>query len=131
MMNAEIKTKWLENLRNGEYKKGKYALRNNANHFCCLGVLCDMYMTETGDGEWREAGSFVTDVGTPEESTQGSTLPPKVQEWAGLPNHNPEVVYSGELGEEFLAEYQFVSVAAINDSSDSFEVVANLIEKSL
>ena len=31
--------KWIEKLRSGDYKQGKYALCNLDNKFCCLGVL--------------------------------------------------------------------------------------------
>lgn len=41
-MQVELKTKWLEKLRSGEYKQGKFSLRNQDDEFCCLGVLCDI-----------------------------------------------------------------------------------------
>lgn len=40
-MNAEIKTKWLEALRNGKYQQCTGVLQNNGS-FCCVGVLCDV-----------------------------------------------------------------------------------------
>jgi hypothetical protein len=40
-MNPEIKAKWIAALRSGEYAQGRYALRDG-DHFCCLGVLCDV-----------------------------------------------------------------------------------------
>ena len=33
--------KWVEALRSGKYKQGKYRLKTNDYH-CCLGVLCDV-----------------------------------------------------------------------------------------
>lgn len=36
----EIRAKWLEALRSGNYKQGKFGLRTG-DTFCCLGVLCD------------------------------------------------------------------------------------------
>lgn len=40
-MNAELKAKWVEALRSGEYRQGEGRLYDNAtNTFCCLGVLC-------------------------------------------------------------------------------------------
>lgn len=41
-MKVALKTKWLEKLRSGEYKQGKYCLRDYKDEFCCLGVLCDI-----------------------------------------------------------------------------------------
>lgn len=40
-MNREWKKKWIETLRSGKYKQGQRELRNG-DHFCCLGVLCDL-----------------------------------------------------------------------------------------
>lgn len=37
-MDAELKKKWVEALRSGEYKQGTGWLRKN-DKFCCLGVL--------------------------------------------------------------------------------------------
>lgn len=63
-MNADIKRKWVEALRSGEYKQGRQQLRTASDEFCCLGVLCDVvgvrwvqdaklrgYMAETDDDE--------------------------------------------------------------------------------
>jgi hypothetical protein len=44
-MDAEIKTKWVEALRSGNYKQTKAGLRKGDN-FCCLGVLCDVVSPE-------------------------------------------------------------------------------------
>lgn len=41
-MKTEIKTKWVEALRSGDYTQGKHVLRTKDNNFCCLGVLCDI-----------------------------------------------------------------------------------------
>lgn len=41
-MTPELKTKWLEALRSGNYKQGQNRLRHKDETFCCLGVLCDV-----------------------------------------------------------------------------------------
>lgn len=51
-MEASLKAKWIEALRSGKYKQGRWALRTKADDFCCLGVLCDV----SGVGEWEENG---------------------------------------------------------------------------
>ncbi|EKS37796.1 hypothetical protein [Afipia clevelandensis] len=38
-MNAELKKKWIEALRSGEYEQGRNYFEK-AGKFCCLGVLC-------------------------------------------------------------------------------------------
>lgn len=41
-MNKELKNKWLEALRSGEYKQGVNFLRNIGDNYCCLGVLYEV-----------------------------------------------------------------------------------------
>lgn len=49
-MDQELKTKWLEALRSGDFKQGASALSKNGKH-CCLGVLCEI---AGRDDDWRE-----------------------------------------------------------------------------
>ncbi len=51
-MEASLKAKWIEALRSGKYKQGRWALRTKPDHFCCLGVLCDV----SSFSEWEENG---------------------------------------------------------------------------
>lgn len=60
-MNKEIKEKWLEALRSGEYKQGREHLRDESNQFCCLGVLCDIVDPKG----WTDAFSFRGSSGEP------------------------------------------------------------------
>ena len=39
-MNAELKAKWVEALRSGEYRQCREQLHGFENQYCCLGVLC-------------------------------------------------------------------------------------------
>ncbi len=41
-MDAQLKAKWVEALRSGEFKQGHYELKNEDDdtRYCCLGVLC-------------------------------------------------------------------------------------------
>lgn len=41
-MVKEYKKKWIEALRSGNYKQGKFALKRD-NRYCCLGVLCNIH----------------------------------------------------------------------------------------
>ena len=49
-MKPSIKKRWLEALRGGKYKQGRNYLRakdkNGELHYCCLGVLTDLYIKE-------------------------------------------------------------------------------------
>ena len=51
-MKPEIKQKWINALRSGEYEQGRKSLRDR-NKYCCLGVLCDLHAKETGN-KWVE-----------------------------------------------------------------------------
>ncbi len=52
-MNRELKKRWVEALRSGQYKQGQKQLRPDADTFCCLGVLCDL-LDANG---WKNLGS--------------------------------------------------------------------------
>lgn len=50
-LRPEVKRKWLEALRSGEYKQGRSYLHyqqagSGEERFCCLGVLCDLAVRE-------------------------------------------------------------------------------------
>lgn len=63
-MPAELKTKWLEALRSGEYKQGRGFLYHPAtDSYCCLGVLkevSDGDLKKTFRSVYREGGCLPT-----------------------------------------------------------------------
>jgi hypothetical protein len=90
-MKAEIRGKWAAKLESGRYAQAAGALRRG-DSFCCLGVLCELFREETGEGEWvgalpggqyrfvaRGCGSAVA-------------LPVSVRDWAGLDDTNPVLI---------------------------------------
>lgn len=120
-MKPEIKEKWLIALRSGEYKQTRHALRivssdaeeSGDYSYCCLGVLCDLYIRETGLGKW-DGGAFVSSSG----ARGDALLPTTVIAWAGMNSS------SGRFG---LSHKDCLS--NINDRSDDFELVIEAIEK--
>lgn len=46
-MNPELKARWVEALRSGEYEQGYAKLRSTDDTYCCLGVLYDIDV-----GDW-------------------------------------------------------------------------------
>lgn len=113
-MNQRIKSLWVEKLRSGEYEQGRHQLKSG-NKFCCLGVLCNIYLKENGK-EW--------DI--EENGWSGFLLlPPDVRIWAGLPDINPEVSCSFVNGPENR------KLSSLNDTGASFLQIANWIEASL
>ena len=115
-MRAKVKRLWLKALRSGEYKQGRTALQPNEGEFCCLGVLCEVYRKETGDGRWTKYGTFVA-----EDSEDACVLPDAVIAWAGLDSDTPR------LGPRKNSAY----ATTLNDNGRSFSYIADRIEKYL
>lgn len=115
-MDARVKGLWVKALRSGEYEQGKQALHPNGK-FCCLGVLCDLYLKETGNGEWEENGMFRVN----KYDYNDAELPEAVMEWAGLDDPNPT------LGTHKNAR----TAATLNDRNETFYYIATRIEKAL
>jgi len=58
-MIPEIKEKWINALRSGEYEQIRGALRREEG-FCCLGVLCDIINTDCWFGNtWRRESGWL------------------------------------------------------------------------
>lgn len=107
-MDLEVKTKWIESLRSGEYKQGRGRLRGELNgevKYCCLGVVCDILNV----GKWNSLSEF---------------------EYAG----QPRVSYPNtEFLELIDLKYdEAKNLAYLNDQLGwSFKKIANWIEESL
>lgn len=105
-MDQEIKAKWLEALRGGQFRQATGILRSRDDKYCCLGVLCQIVEPERWgqfpDGGWRhgEVRSGMPDI--------------DVTEKAGINDHE-------EIG----------VLANMNDDGASFAVIADYIEKTL
>lgn len=112
-MNKEIKKKWVEALRSGKYKQGKLVLKIH-DSFCAAGVLCDLYIRETGQ-EWEEHNQNIYRI-----HGQADYIPEEVQEWADLSLYNPMFYYNNE----------FISLTALNYDTNFLEV-ADVIEEHL
>lgn len=127
--NRRVIRRWVNALRSGKYKQVKYNLRTKEG-FCCLGVLCDLYIRskagKKAGAKWRKVSydndSFViVNAGSswdPNGSEEGDLLPIKVAEWAGLEDADPRLGKSSERA------------SSLNDARKySFRRLANLIEK--
>jgi hypothetical protein len=131
-MNSEVKAKWLQALKSGEYRQTRDTLRSPNNGYCCLGVLCDVYNKEVG-GYWQwehgssETYSFAIEV---DDDNGGITfdsaeteLPLCVMEWAGLDDVNPQAETINEEG-----EIAYDTLAGLNDSGHDFKFIADVID---
>jgi hypothetical protein len=125
-MRQGIAEKWVAALRSGEYEQTAGFLQTREG-YCCLGVLCDLHLRETGRGEWRPPGSgdsphtrcYRDDLGVDGEYTP----PPGVREWADMVD-DPKVFFRHRLGTEMRDE-----IANLNDGGYTFAQLADLIEE--
>jgi len=112
-MNLQIKQKWVDALRSGEYQQTQERLRKE-DGFCCLGVLCDLYGKEN-NVEWNLANNGHNY----EFQDKESHLPSSVIEWSGVEDHNPYII--GGIG----------TLSGLNDKGFIFNEIADLIEEHL
>lgn len=106
IMDADVKKKWVEALRSGDYKQGRAMLRPSKDRYCCLGVLCEVLEIEYPMNRYN--------------------LPYRALVLSGLSAESPTVVKDGTT----------VSLALLNDGFDgkeslSFPEIADLIEEQL
>ena len=111
-MNPQIKQKWVDALRSGEYQQTQERLRKE-DGFCCLGVLCDLYIKEN-NVEWE-----INEDDMYRYEKHSAVLPPSVVEWAGVEDSNPYV--NGGIG----------TLSGLNDKGFTFNEIAGLIEEHL
>lgn len=117
-MNPEVKKLWIDALRSGKYKQGKSELRASPDHYCCLGVLCDLYVQLKPEGfpegQWEEKanGGFVL-------FKKSDFIPPQVLEWAQTQTR------SGV----FCTNQGLDALSSANDRGVSFDGIAKLIEE--
>jgi hypothetical protein len=114
-MNPEVKAKWLQALRSGEYKQCEGKLKSQYEDgtcaYCCLGVLSDIHAKETEQGDWVDGAIYRDSTG----DTEMGVLTKGVRVWAGLSKSNPDARSS--------------SVAELNDGGVSFAHLADIIEE--
>lgn len=140
-MNPEIKQKWLEALKSGQYQKGKSWLKQNVMgviQYCCLGVLCELYKESTGKGEWR-GGDKRELIFYPNEKisdSSDSVLPIAVRQWADIGDGNGIFIPNEEdkkkvskLLPKIIAEESTLTCLNDRGPSEDFSDVIPFIEK--
>ena len=118
-MNPDIKAKWLEDLRSGEFTQGKGYLTRvtpDGEKDCCWGLLCRLAVTAGIIG----AGQYDDDAEDAISYDGGIEMPTeKVLDWAGIPPR--AVAVSGKVtcletlndGTSSLGQYSFAQIADI------------------
>lgn len=91
-MNAEVKKLWVEALRSGDYLQGRLSLRNEKNEYCCMGVLCDIYLQEHPKvpGSPETNWEYKDEIDKYQIDGEGNYLPEEVMKWAGLESKDPQ-----------------------------------------
>lgn len=121
-MNPEIKRRWIERLRSGQYRQGKNLLHNPGDDtYCCLGVLCEIAVEDgviTKNGE--RLGTVFGDSTT--------FLSSAVLQWADLNPAYPGVA----ITDPESSNSSLTSLAYMNDDRGlDFNEIADIIEEQL
>lgn len=112
-MKKSIAKIWVAALRSGEFKQGKNVLHDiSTNTHCCLGVLSDIaFVKGVCDYSVNNYNNAVYD------EHDNDLLCDSVREWSGLKTDNGYTENNRKL-------------CVMNDNGDSFETIANFIEKN-
>ena len=113
-MKKNLKKLWIEALRSGKYKQGKYRLSTDkGNAFRCLGVFCDVYAKNYPNDNlfhWDPVNGIATYEGVP----SNLSLPRSFKRYIEL-----------DIGKEN------VLIDLNDDDNATFAQIANQIEKNL
>lgn len=112
MANIENIQKWVDALRNGQYRQSSHFLRTDKG-YCCLGVACDL---AAKDGVHLHISE--TNMIWSYEGRTGS-LPENVQSWLDIDEGDPDLDKGGET----------FTCSELNDTEQaSFPEIASWIE---
>lgn len=91
-MNPEVKEEWVAALESGVYPQGKGKLTSLDGKYCCLGVLCKLYL------KYHDDLSVSTNSDRVSYDGEGAYLPGKVAAWAGIVNFEDQT-FLGDLND--------------------------------
>lgn len=125
-VNRDAIRKWVDALRSGEYEQGTGTLHPDGQ-YCCLGVACEVYKQETGQGKWTDL-----DVDGPphfvvSEQMARDTLPPVVADWLFGDGYQTSPEVMGDVDDDGYAST--CELANLNDCYCTFARIADLIER--
>jgi len=118
-MKPDIAQKLIAALESGEFKHCKLRLRiNDCN--CVIGVLCELYRRETGDGVWKahwdELDAFQF-YGEQDFLPEIAGAPDSVMEWSGM--KSPTGMIDGTN----------LSLANANDAADDYSAAIEFLKQ--
>lgn len=135
-LKPEIKTRWVEALRSGEYRQGRNVLRHQSSAgvtHCCLGVLCEIALEDGIVTRISDDASNGTAIWTDSAGYQLSALPtsPAVVEWA-LGSFDRDAGVNTVSNLTLVLADGSHTLTGINDAGKhTFAEIADLIEEQL
>lgn len=148
-MNPEVKAQWLEDLRSGNFVKGRTRLHTvdknedgtERHEFCCLGVLCEQAVAAgvvdrtlrgtPGEGEAYYVYHLPGVDPDEDDDAEANYLPDVVKVWAGLHAYCPRVNTDGTEADPSQVGRR-VAVATLNDEIyNTFAPIADAVERDL
>lgn len=132
-MKTEVKRRWIEALRSGEYGQVKATLAvinedGSPIGYCCLGVLCDLVGEEAGAPSTIENGRIKWGMAA-------DMPPPSIREYAGLPefstyDYSFSLDYDPRDTDPYDARGYRVGLflPELNDEGFTFDQIADIIE---
>ena len=127
-MNKDIAEKWAVLLESNEFAQSSGKLRRTEG-YCCLGVLCELYRRETGQGMWVECEGDNTGMydfqwlnNQRRTDVPATLLPPVVQAWAGMRDN------AGSMAERSLNK---TPLYRSNDDKVPFKQIAYIIRENV
>ncbi len=124
-MKQRVKKLWVDALRSGDYEQNIGFLREG-DRFDPLGILCDLYRVETGNGSWEKEGCGVVYAFVLDGSRCPSVLLEAVRVWAGLGSLCPKVCV-----DSLSDSWGLLPISALNDRGMTFSEMADLLEVGL
>ena len=125
-MNKDVKKKWVDALRSGRFKQGRSRLNYANESYCCLGVLCEIAVSEGATDPAR----LKDGVGRSMTYGWSSTVPPDdVLEWAGIDDEPVFPARDDSMHNTWSAANKLIDLN--DDQRAPFEVIADWIEANL
>lgn len=123
-MKQKIAKKWIKALRSGLYQQGSGFLRDRDNHFCCLGVLCNLHAQAHPKiaATQLRPGFYLGQTGI---------LPFDVMTWAGMQSNDGSAFEpNGWQGRLLVDGTGYFDLTEVNDDGLPFTKIADIIEEN-
>jgi hypothetical protein len=139
-MKPEVKEKWVEALRSGDYTQAKGKLTKTDPDgepvgYCCLGVLCDLALLDGVDLDIEaKTVEYLNDPASKMHfltyNAYSDMQPEEVNVWAGLSRGGDTVEDPTRPGIFISSATAAEVLAGLNDNGSTFEEIADIIEKT-